>query len=81
MSAIAALCGVSRSALCDVLWTGRVSDDLAELLSPIVRAFEAGKLRFRRNGGYGNGANRWEVIEPQAVANPASKRGNVSVTA
>jgi hypothetical protein len=36
---------------------------MAELLSPIVRAFDADKLRFRRNGRYGDGANRWEIIE------------------
>jgi hypothetical protein len=27
-----------------VLWTGRVSDDMIELLTPIVRAYEAAKL-------------------------------------
>jgi hypothetical protein len=57
LSAVAATCGVSRLALY------RVSDDMAELLSPIVRACDAGKLRFRGNGRYGDGANRREIIE------------------
>jgi hypothetical protein len=50
-------------ALYRILWTGRVSDDMAELLSPIARAFDAGKLRLRHNGRYGDVANRWESIE------------------
>ena len=58
------MCGVSRFALYNALWTGRVSADMTELLTPIVRGFEAGKLTFRRNGRYGDGANRWEIIEP-----------------
>jgi hypothetical protein len=33
LSAVAAMCGVSRLALYRILWTGRVSDDMAELLS------------------------------------------------
>jgi hypothetical protein len=61
MSVIAAICGQSRFALHDVVWTGQVSEDMAELLSPIARAHEADKLRFRRNDGYGDGANRWET--------------------
>jgi hypothetical protein len=63
ISVIAAMCGRSRFALYNVLWTGRVSEDMAEVLTPIVRAYEAGKLRFRRNGRYGDGANRWEIID------------------
>jgi hypothetical protein len=55
---------VSRFALYNVLWTGRVSADMTELLTPIVRAFKSGKLRFRRKGQLGDGANRWETIEP-----------------
>jgi hypothetical protein len=31
--------------------------------TPIVRAFEASKLRFRRNGRCGAGANRWEIVD------------------
>jgi hypothetical protein len=30
-----------------MLWTGRVSAEMAEVLAPIVRAFEAGRLKFR----------------------------------
>jgi hypothetical protein len=63
MSAIAAICGVSRFALYDMLRTGRVSDDMAELLSPIVRAHEAGKLRFRRTVRVASDPNHWEIVE------------------
>jgi hypothetical protein len=38
------MCDVSRFALYNVLWTGRVSADMTELVTPIVRAFEAGVL-------------------------------------
>lgn len=51
------MCAVSTFALYHVLWTGRLSTDLAELLSPIVRRHEAGKLWFRRNRRYGDDAN------------------------
>jgi hypothetical protein len=40
---------------------------MAELLMPIVRAFDAGNLRFRRDGRNGDGANRWEIVDPKAV--------------
>jgi hypothetical protein len=63
LAVVAAMCGVSRLALYRMLWCGRVSADMAELLTPIVRAFEAGKLRFRRTGRYGDGANRWEIVK------------------
>jgi hypothetical protein len=35
LSAVAAMGGVSRLALYRMLWTGRVSDDMAELLTPV----------------------------------------------
>jgi hypothetical protein len=47
LSAVAALCCASGLALYRMPWTGRVSDDMAELLTPLVRQYEAGKLRFR----------------------------------
>ena len=59
LSVVAGLCGVSRLALYRMLWCGRVSDDMAAVLAPIVRAFEAGKLRCKRVGR----ANRWEIVE------------------
>jgi hypothetical protein len=34
---------------------------MVELLTPLVRAFEAGKLRFRRNGRYGDGAHTCDI--------------------
>ena len=64
ISVIAAMCDRSRWALYEALWTGRASDDLCAVLTPIVRAHDAGKLRFRRNGRYRDGANRWEIVEP-----------------
>jgi hypothetical protein len=50
ISAIAVMCGVARITLCEVSWTGLVSDDLSAVLTPIVRDFEAGKLRLKRSG-------------------------------
>jgi hypothetical protein len=38
-------------------------DDMAELLTPVARRYDAGNLRGRRNGRLGDGANRWELIE------------------
>jgi hypothetical protein len=46
-----------------MLWTGRVSDDMAELLTPLVRQFEAGKLRLRRSGPRSRDPNHWEIVE------------------
>jgi hypothetical protein len=63
LSAVAAMCGVSRLALYRMLWTGRVRDDLAALLTQLVRRFEAGKLRFRRTSPRGDDPNRWKIIE------------------
>jgi hypothetical protein len=34
---------------------------MAERVTPIIPAFEAGKLRFRRTD---RAPNRWEIIEP-----------------
>jgi hypothetical protein len=48
------------------LWDGgRLSADTAELLSPIVRAFEAGKLKFRCSGprSRNRDPNHWEILE------------------
>jgi hypothetical protein len=36
---------------------------MAELLSPIVRAHEAGKLRFRRTVRVASDPNHWEIVE------------------
>ncbi len=64
LSAVVAMCGVSGLALYRMRWTGRASDDMAELLTPAgAPRFEAGNLRGRRNGRLGDGANRWEIIE------------------
>jgi hypothetical protein len=60
LSAVAALCRVSRLSLHRMLWPGRVSDDLAALLTPQVRRFEAGKLRLRLTSPRGDEPNRWE---------------------
>jgi hypothetical protein len=44
LSAIAAMCGVSRLALYRVLWTGRVSAEMAELLTPTREDDSAAEL-------------------------------------
>jgi hypothetical protein len=55
LSAVAAVCGVNKLTLYRMLWTGRVSDEMAELLTPLVCRYDAGKLRCRRNGRHGDG--------------------------
>jgi hypothetical protein len=65
LSAIATMCGVNRMALYRVVWSGQVSEEVAEVLTPIVRAFEAGKLKFRWSGPRSEMRNRWEVVETQ----------------
>jgi hypothetical protein len=58
------MCGVSWMALYRVLWSGLLSEDMAELLTPIVRAFKACQLRFRRSGPRDlRRPNIWEVVE------------------
>lgn len=59
LSAVAAMIGRSRLTLYRVLWTGRVSDDMATVLTPIVRQYEAGKLRFRRTSPHAADPNCW----------------------
>jgi hypothetical protein len=51
LSAVATLAGLSKFALYNYLWTGRVSEPTAERLTQIVRAFEADRLKSRRDGG------------------------------
>ncbi len=63
LSAIAVMIGRSRLALYRVLWTGRVSADMATVLTPVIRAFEAGKLRFRRTSLRDAEPNRWQMID------------------
>jgi len=60
LAAIAAMCGRPRLTLYRVLWSGRVSAELAEALTPIVLAFEAGRLRFKRSGPRSRFPNHWE---------------------
>jgi hypothetical protein len=62
VSAIAAMCGVARITRYEVLWTGRASDDLCAVLTPLVRAHEAGKPKFKRLGR-SRGGSSWEIIE------------------
>jgi hypothetical protein len=42
--------GVGRITLYDLWCTGRASEELCAVLTPLVRDFEAGKLRFKRSG-------------------------------
>jgi hypothetical protein len=47
-----------------MLWTGRVSDDMCEVLPPIARAYETGKLRAKRSHPRDpGGANHWEIVD------------------
>jgi hypothetical protein len=43
-----------------MLWTGRVSDDMRELLTPLVRRYDAGKLRSRESTSR-SGAGRYSI--------------------
>jgi hypothetical protein len=43
--------------------SGRVRADVAEVLTPIVRAFEAGKLRSKRSSPRSRHPNHWEIVE------------------
>jgi hypothetical protein len=40
-----------------------VSTETAELLTPLIRQFEAGKLKFRRSGQRSRDPNHREIIE------------------
>jgi hypothetical protein len=64
LAVVAALCDVSRITLYEVLWTGRASEELCAMLTPVVRAHEAGKLRLKRTSRHGDRPNRWEIIDP-----------------
>src|ERR1700741_4934598 len=37
--------------------------ETAEVLTPLIRQFEAGKLRFRRSGPRRRDPNHWEIVE------------------
>jgi hypothetical protein len=62
LSAVAVMIGRSRLALYRVLWTGRVSADMAEVLSPIIRAFETGRLKFGRLRPRSRNPNQWVIV-------------------
>jgi hypothetical protein len=36
---------------------------MIELLTPLIRRFDAGELRFRRTSPHSDEANRWGIIE------------------
>jgi hypothetical protein len=63
LAIIANLTGVSHMTLYRTRFDGLVSAETTELLTPIVRAFEAGKLRFRRSGLRSREPNHWELID------------------
>jgi hypothetical protein len=63
LSVVAAMCGVSGLALYRIMWLDRVSDEMAAVLTPIVRAHAAGKLRCRRTSPNSRYPNHWEIIE------------------
>jgi hypothetical protein len=60
---IANLAGVSRLTLHRARDSGHVSEDLCEVLTPLILQFEAGKLRFRRTGPRSSYPNHWEIVE------------------
>jgi hypothetical protein len=64
LAIIADLTGVSRLTLYRARESGRVSAETAELLTPLVQRYEAGKLRFRRTAPRDHFPNHWEVVEP-----------------
>jgi hypothetical protein len=62
LSVIAGMCDVSRLSLYRILWLNRVSDEMCERLTPLARAYEAGKLRAKRSHPRDpRGANHWEI--------------------
>jgi hypothetical protein len=63
LSAIAAMCGVNRLALYRLLWTGRVGDDMVELLTPWSGNIRGRKLGFRRTSPRSDESNRWQMID------------------
>jgi hypothetical protein len=63
ISAIAVMCGVARITLYEVLWTGRASEDLRAVLTPLVHAHEAGKLKFKRLRRSGGGSRDRRVVD------------------
>jgi hypothetical protein len=56
LAAVAAITGLS----CRARYCGPVSENIAELLTPLVRAFQAGKLRFQRSGPRSRDPHQWE---------------------
>jgi hypothetical protein len=58
LSAIADLTDLSRFTLYRARCSGWVGEDMAELLTSIIRRFEAGELRFRRTSPHSDEANR-----------------------
>jgi len=60
VAAVAAIIGLSRMTLYRARYGGPVSEDMAELLTPLVRCLRAGKLRFQRSGPRSRDPNQSE---------------------
>lgn len=43
---------------------GAVTDDVAAILTPLIRQHEAGKLRLRRTGPRSRDPNLWQLVDP-----------------
>jgi hypothetical protein len=66
--------GMSRIVLYKARYSGRVSEDMIELLTPLVRAFQRDELRFRVVAWH------WTDKAPLLGSGPESKsRGSVSL--
>jgi hypothetical protein len=63
ITAISATTRIDCKRLYEIIMPVPASADVAELLTPVVRAFEAGQFKFRRSGRYSDDPNRWNIIE------------------
>jgi len=63
LTALAVMTGLNRQTFRRIGLGGAVTEDVAAVLSPLIRQIEAGKLRFRRSGPRSRDPNRWEIVE------------------
>jgi hypothetical protein len=74
-------CRGTRARCIAAFGVSRVSEQTCERLTPIVRAYEASQLRFKRDGGRSKrNPNHWEMIESEHLTGEAkgSRRGGGS---
>jgi hypothetical protein len=63
LAIIANLTGLSRQTLYRARDGGQVSAETAEILTPLIRQYEAGKLRLRRTGPRSRDPDLWQIVE------------------